>query len=58
VAPFRYSIVLFAVMYGFVLFAEIPDSWSLAGMAIMILSGLYMLRREAKRARGATKSTA
>lgn len=50
VAPFRYSIVLFAVMYGFVLFAEIPDGWSLAGMAIMILSGLYMLRREAKRA--------
>lgn len=51
VAPFRYSIVLFAVMYGFVLFGEIPDGWSLAGMAIMILSGLYMLHREAQRAR-------
>jgi drug/metabolite transporter (DMT)-like permease len=55
VAPFRYSIVLFAVMYGFVLFSDIPDGWSLAGMAIMILSGLYMLHRETMRARGGTK---
>lgn len=49
VAPFRYSIVLFAVMYGFVLFSEVPDHWSLVGMAIMILSGLYMLHRETMR---------
>jgi drug/metabolite transporter (DMT)-like permease len=53
VAPFRYSIVLFAVIYGFVLFAEIPDGWSLAGMTIMIAAGLYMLRREAIRSRTA-----
>jgi drug/metabolite transporter (DMT)-like permease len=53
VAPFRYSIVLFAVIYGFVLFAEIPDGWSLAGMTIMIAAGLYMLRREAVRSRAA-----
>ena len=52
VAPFRYAIVLFAVMYGFLLFSEVPDHWSLAGMAIMILSGLYMLHREATRSRG------
>lgn len=51
VAPFRYSIVLFAVIYGFLFFREIPDAWSLAGMAIMIGAGLYMLRRETLRAR-------
>ena len=54
VAPFRYSIVLFAVIYGFVFFREVPDLWSFAGMAIMIFAGLYMLRREAMRARNAT----
>ncbi len=53
VAPFRYSIVLFAVIYGFVFFREVPDLWSFAGMAIMILAGLYMLHREALRSRSA-----
>lgn len=56
VAPFRYSIVLFAVIYGFILFREVPDAWSFAGMAIMILAGLYMLHREAMRLRGAAKT--
>jgi drug/metabolite transporter (DMT)-like permease len=54
VAPFRYSIVLFAVIYGFVFFREVPDAWSFAGMAIMIVAGLYMLHREALRTRNAT----
>lgn len=51
VAPFRYSIVLFAVIYGFVLFAEVPDVWSFIGMSIMIVAGVYMLHREARRSR-------
>lgn len=55
VAPFRYSIVLFAVIYGFIFFREVPDVWSFTGMAIMILAGLYMLHREAQRPRDATK---
>lgn len=54
VAPLRYSIVLFAVIYGFIFFREIPDAWSLTGMVIMIAAGLYMLHREALRARNAT----
>lgn len=58
IAPFRYSIVLFAVIYGFVLFSEIPDGWSFAGMAIMILSGLYVLQREAQQARRAARGSA
>lgn len=54
VAPFRYSIVLFAVIYGFAFFREVPDQLSFAGMAIMVLAGLYMLQREALRTRNAT----
>ncbi|MBX3514269.1 MAG: DMT family transporter [Xanthobacteraceae bacterium] len=54
VAPFRYTIVVFAVIYGFVFFNEVPDLWSLAGMGLMIGAGLYMLHREARRARTAT----
>jgi drug/metabolite transporter (DMT)-like permease len=57
VAPFRYSIVLFAVIYGFVFFREVPDVWSFTGMAIMIVAGLYMLHREARRSRNAAAET-
>lgn len=54
IAPFRYSIVLFAVIYGFVFFREVPDIWSFGGMTIMIVAGVYMLHREARRSRDAT----
>jgi drug/metabolite transporter (DMT)-like permease len=57
IAPFRYAIVLFAVIYGFIFFREVPDWWSLAGMGILILAGLYMLHREALRTRNATTRT-
>lgn len=53
VAPFRYSIVLFAVIYGFLFFREIPDMFSLAGMAIMMAAGIYMLHRETQRSKRA-----
>jgi drug/metabolite transporter (DMT)-like permease len=53
VAPFRYSIVAFAVVYGFIVFREVPDLLSFAGMAIMIVAGIYMLHREALRTRQA-----
>jgi drug/metabolite transporter (DMT)-like permease len=51
VAPFRYSIVAFAVVYGFIVFREVPDGLSFTGMGIMIAAGLYMLHREAMRSR-------
>jgi drug/metabolite transporter (DMT)-like permease len=46
VVPFRYTIVVFAVVFGIVLFAEIPDRFSFAGMALIVGAGLYMLHRE------------
>lgn len=54
VAPFRYSIVVFAVIYGFIFFREWPDVFSVTGMTIMIAAGIYMLRREAVRERQAS----
>lgn len=50
VAPFRYTILLFAIVLGFMLFGDVPDAVTLAGSAIVIGSGAYSLYRE--RARG------
>lgn len=46
VAPFRYSRLVFAGIVGFVIFAEVPDGWTLAGSALIIASGLYTFARE------------
>ena len=44
VAPFIYSELLWNVIVGWAIFAEAPDAWMLIGAAILVLSGLYLLR--------------
>lgn len=53
VAPFRYSIVVFAFVLGIIVFAEIPDALSLIGIGLIVAAGLYMLHRETVRRKSA-----
>ncbi len=54
VAPFRYSIVLWAIMLGIVIWGEYPDPATLGGISIIIGTGIYTFFRERKaRARAA-----
>lgn len=46
VAPFKYSYMIWAVLFGFLFFGHLPDHWTLAGTAIVIGAGLYVLHRE------------
>ena len=46
---FQYTMIVWATFYGFVLFADLPDAWTLVGAAILITSGLYTFYREAPR---------
>jgi len=48
VAPFDYARLLFATLFGFALFSEIPDLWTAAGAAVIIGSTVYIARREAR----------
>ncbi|SET81072.1 DMT family transporter [Oceanicella actignis] len=50
VAPFRYVILVFAMILGAVFYGERPDAPMLLGAAIVIGAGLYTLRRERIRA--------
>jgi drug/metabolite transporter (DMT)-like permease len=47
-APFRYSNVLFAIISGIVIFGEIPDTYAVFGMILIVASGLYAIHREAR----------
>ncbi|MDP6706692.1 MAG: DMT family transporter, partial [Alphaproteobacteria bacterium] len=46
VTPFGYTTLLWAIFYGFVLFDELPDAWTLFGAGTIVLSGLYIFNRE------------
>ncbi len=43
VAPFRYSILLWALLLGMLLFSELPDAATLVGSMIIVGAGLYTI---------------
>jgi drug/metabolite transporter (DMT)-like permease len=45
-APFIYTEIVWMIALGFLVFGDVPSRWTLAGAAIVILSGLYLLYRE------------
>ena len=49
VSPFRYTRLIFALILGILFLGERPDSWTLIGAAIVILSGLYVFARERRK---------
>lgn len=46
VAPFRYTIILFAIASGILVFGHFPDAYTLAGTTIVVAAGLYTFYRE------------
>lgn len=46
VAPFRYAGLVWAVLLGLLVWGELPDMLSFAGMGLLIAAGLYTLYRE------------
>jgi len=45
-APFHYSVLIWMMLLGYLVFGDFPDRWSLAGMAIIVMSGLYIANRQ------------
>ncbi|HZD26849.1 MAG TPA: DMT family transporter, partial [Alphaproteobacteria bacterium] len=61
VAPFKYLSLVYAGIYGFLLWGDVPGPSKLVGMALVAGSGLYVLHREtrlARRARVAARAAA
>jgi len=47
-STFRYSVILWGILYGYFLFDEIPSSNSYIGALIIIISGLIIISRQKK----------
>ena len=48
ISPFRYTILIWAMILGFLVFGDVPDALTLIGSAIVVLTGLYAFYREQK----------
>jgi drug/metabolite transporter (DMT)-like permease len=46
VAPFRYSVIVWAIIVGYLVWGDVPDLPMLIGTAIIIVSGIYTFYRE------------
>jgi drug/metabolite transporter (DMT)-like permease len=52
VVPYQYSMIIWAVMFGFVVFGDVPSPATIAGAAIIIAAGFYIFLREQALGRG------
>ena len=43
--PFSYTQIVAAVLFGMLVLGELPDPWTLAGTALIVVAGLHVLRR-------------
>ena len=46
--PFAYSGLIWATVFGFIVFSDLPDQYTILGAVIIASSGFYIFRRETK----------
>jgi drug/metabolite transporter (DMT)-like permease len=51
VAPFKFTAILFAATFGYVIFGNVPPLTTIVGAAIIVSAGLYIFMRERSLAR-------
>ena len=47
-APYSYTGLIFAALWGILFFAELPDGWTISGALVIAGSGLYVWHRETR----------
>jgi drug/metabolite transporter (DMT)-like permease len=53
-APFSYLSLIYLALASWLIFNQPPDEWFILGVVIIVLSGLYIWRRERKLAKAGT----
>ena len=57
-APYSYSALLWSVVFGWLVFGDVPGASMLAGGALIVAAGLYILHRELVRRRQKASASA
>ena len=48
IAPFGYTSLIFATIWGVLLFDNFPDIWTISGAIVIVVAGVYVWSRERK----------
>jgi drug/metabolite transporter (DMT)-like permease len=51
VSSFRYTVMIWAIGLGWLVFGDIPDGWTVVGMIVILAAGLFTMWRERRLAR-------
>jgi drug/metabolite transporter (DMT)-like permease len=54
IAPFEYVALPFATLWGWLIWGEVPDAMALAGMALIVASGVFIILRTERLRAGPT----
>jgi drug/metabolite transporter (DMT)-like permease len=46
VAPFVYTILMWAIVWGYLVFGDVPDAWTVTGALLIVVAGVYVAHRE------------
>ncbi len=55
IAPFGYTGLIWAALWGWMFWGVLPDQWTVIGAVIIVGAGLYIWSREARQARKETR---
>ena len=47
-APFEYGAILYTVLLGWLIWAEVPGAWEFTGIAVLVASGLFAWHQESR----------
>ncbi|WP_223252164.1 hypothetical protein [Paracoccus mutanolyticus] len=48
IAPFGYTGLIWAGLWGWLFWGTVPDRWTILGALIIVVAGLYVWMREAR----------
>jgi drug/metabolite transporter (DMT)-like permease len=48
VAPFDYTALIWASLFGWLIWGDTPEMWTLAGAAVIVASGIFIVIRESR----------
>ena len=48
IAPFEYVMIIWVTLLSYLVWSELPDAMTLLGIALIIASGIYVIRREGR----------
>jgi drug/metabolite transporter (DMT)-like permease len=51
VVPYQYTLIVWAILFGYLVFGDVPQRHTIAGAAIIVASGLFIFLREQRLAR-------